>query len=91
MNTNLTARDFSNYQREAEAKHRAERLRRDWHTREAIRVYIATHLVAGLLHNPGIEHTLSSEQAAELLKPYAYLNNVPKADFRWFEAPAVAG
>jgi hypothetical protein len=57
-------------QRDAELLHRAQRLRRDYYIREAVRHFL-THCTPLFC------------DAKELLAPYDYLTNVPEADFQW--------
>ncbi len=82
-------RVFNDEARIAEDEHRAVRLRRDWHTREAIRVYLATRLVRELLHVEAAQQALTPDDAAALLQPYHYLSNVPQADFQWEKVPTI--
>lgn len=53
-----------------EAKQRAQRLRRDFHTRGALQHYLTHCSPLGVT-------------ADDLLKPFVYLDNVATADFRW--------
>ena len=69
-------RAFYDAQREAINAHRAERLRLDWYTREAIRVFLSDKNAPPL-----------QVEADRLLSPYAYLDNVATADFQWAVTP----
>lgn len=70
MNSNFGS--VSSNFREAEAVQRGDRLRHDWHVREAITHYLAHCSPLGV-------------NVDSLLAPYRYLDNVAEADFRWRE------